>query len=123
MSTIQPIISTSDLDRLRDFYARVFGATEVFRMPEEGEIFYLGLRIGDSDLGLVAEKAGDPSPRYALSIEVESVDELLPLVEQYGGKVRPPNDMPWGQRVAHGEDPDGNLINLTQPVSNPAIGQ
>jgi len=114
MSVIQPIIGTPDLARLRDFYAGVFGATEVFRTPEKGRVFYLGLRIGDSDLGLVAEKAGGPSKRYALSIEVESVDDLLPLVEKHGGTVQPPNDMPWGQRVAHAEDPDGNLVNLTQ---------
>jgi predicted enzyme related to lactoylglutathione lyase len=116
MSVIQPILCTPDLDRLREFYARVFGATEVSRTPEKGQVFYLGLRIGDSDLGLVAEESGGPSKRYALSIEVESVDALLPLVEQHGGTVQPPNDMPWGQRVAHAEDPDGNLVNLTQPL-------
>lgn len=27
-----------------------------------------------------------------------------------------PNDMPWGQRVAHIQDPDGNPVNLTQPI-------
>lgn len=117
MSVIQPILCTADLDRLHDFYAQVFGATEVRRTPDEGPVFYLGLRIGDSDLGLVAEQqAGAVSKRYALSIEVESVDALLPLVEKHGGTVQPPNDMPWGQRVAHAEDPDGNLVNLTQTL-------
>lgn len=116
MSVIQPILCTPDLARLRAFYAGVFGATEVFRTPPEGQVFYLGLRIGDSDLGLVSEQAGDPSRRYALSIEVGSVDEMLPLVERHGGTVKPPNDMPWGQRVAHAEDPDGNLVNLTQAI-------
>jgi hypothetical protein len=24
--------------------------------------------------------------------------------------------MPWGQRVAHISDPDGNDVNLTQPI-------
>ena len=28
----------------------------------------------------------------------------------------PPNDMPWGQRVAHILDPDGNTVNLTEPL-------
>ena len=28
----------------------------------------------------------------------------------------PPNDMPWGQRVAHIQDPDGNTVNLTEPI-------
>jgi len=26
------------------------------------------------------------------------------------------NDMPWGQRVAHIQDPDGNTVNLTEPI-------
>ena len=26
------------------------------------------------------------------------------------------NDMPWGQRVAHIKDPDGNVVNLTQQL-------
>jgi predicted enzyme related to lactoylglutathione lyase len=24
--------------------------------------------------------------------------------------------MPWGQRVAHVQDPDGNSVNLVQPI-------
>jgi predicted enzyme related to lactoylglutathione lyase len=24
--------------------------------------------------------------------------------------------MPWGQRVAHIQDPDGNTVNLSQPI-------
>ena len=48
-------------------------------------------------------------------VVVADVDELLPQVEPAGGKVLgPPNDMPWGHRVAHATDPDGNKVNLTQ---------
>ncbi|WP_245160258.1 hypothetical protein [Blastococcus sp. CT_GayMR20] len=28
----------------------------------------------------------------------------------------PADDMPWGQRVAHIKDPDGNVPNLTQQL-------
>ena len=55
--------------------------------------------------------------RMLLSVDVEAVDELLPLVTRYGGRVLGlPNDMPWGQRVAHVQDPDGNAVNLTQSI-------
>ena len=55
--------------------------------------------------------------RILLSVEVEDVDQLLPRVTQLGGRVRGlPNDMPWGQRVAHVQDPDGNAVNLTQAI-------
>ncbi|MEU9178286.1 VOC family protein [Streptomyces sp. NPDC048550] len=119
MSTIQPVIVTAGQDVLLGFYTKLFGAEEIFRVPAEGPALYLGLRIGDTDLGLVVKAdqgTGAPS-RILLSICVEDVDETLGRVEALGGSVRGgPNDMPWGQRVAHIQDPDGNSVNLTQPI-------
>ena len=52
-----------------------------------------------------------------LSIDVPDVDALLPKVEGLGGEAPSgANDMPWGQRVAHIKDPDGNVVNLTQEL-------
>ncbi|MGW4937856.1 VOC family protein [Streptomyces sp. NPDC004166] len=119
MSTIQRVIVTADQDRLLGFYTKLFGAKEIFRIPAEGPAFYLGLRIGDTDLGLVAETnpGSRGTPRLLLSIDVDDVDEALGRVTALGGSVRSgPNDMPWGQRVAHIQDPDGNPVNLTQPI-------
>ncbi|MFD5819413.1 VOC family protein [Streptomyces sp. NPDC127038] len=119
MSTIQPVILTDHHDVLLGFYTKLFGAEEIFRVPAEGPVFYLGLRVGDSDLGLVAkEDAGSgAAPRILLSIAVDDVDETLGRVEALGGSVDGgPNDMPWGQRVAHIKDPDGNPVNLTQQI-------
>ncbi|MFB8029406.1 VOC family protein [Streptomyces sp. NPDC056465] len=119
MSTIQPVILTADQDVLLGFYTKLFGAEEIFRVPEQGTAFYLGLRIGDTDLGLVAKAipGSGAAPRILLSIGVDDVDETLALVEALGGSVSGgPNDMPWGQRVAHIKDPDGNPVNLTQPI-------
>jgi predicted enzyme related to lactoylglutathione lyase len=49
-----------------------------------------------------------------LSIEVPDVDAALARVGCLGGEApAPANDMPWGQRVAHVKDPDGNAVNLT----------
>lgn len=117
-TTIQPIIITADLDRLLDFYRALFDAVEVFRIPDDGPTFYVGLRIDDAELGLVADSAVEPgaAQRILLSFDVKDVDGLLDRVEPAGGRVLgPPNDMPWGQRVAHVQDPDGNSLNLTQP--------
>lgn len=119
MSTIQPVIITADYDVLLGFYTTLFGAEEIFRRPAKGPVFYLGLRIGDTDLGLVAkEDTGTvAAPRILLSIAVDDVDETLGRVEELGGSVSGgPKDMPWGQRVAHIQDPDGNPVNLTQPI-------
>ncbi|MCF3175692.1 VOC family protein [Streptomyces sioyaensis] len=118
-AAVQPVIVTPDLDRLRDFYRALAGAEEFTRVPEEGPAFFVGLRIRGSELGLVADRSvatGTPT-RILLSIAVEDVDALLDRVESLGGTVRgPADDMPWGQRVAHIQDPDGNAVNLTQQI-------
>jgi predicted enzyme related to lactoylglutathione lyase len=121
MATIQTIITTTDLDRLLHFYQQVFGATEVLRVPEEGDLFYLFLTVGDSELGLVVnDKAASGEQRIVLSVEVPDVDDALARIEPAGGTVLgPPNDMPWGQRVAHCTDPDGNKVNLTNWIQPP----
>ena len=119
MSTIQPVIMTSRQDTLLSFYTKLLGAAEVRRVPEAGPTFYIGLRVGDSDLGLVAEAEVDTgtAPRILLSVEVENVGQTLERVAALGGRVLGgPNDMPWGQRVGHIQYPDGNAVNLTQPI-------
>jgi len=117
--SIRSIVVTPALERLRTFYMSLLGAEEVVRFPGEGTPFYVGLRVGDSELGLTADSgvtAGDPG-RLLLSIEVPDVDAALAVVEKLGGSAPgPANDMPWGQRVAHIKDPDGNAVNLTQQL-------
>lgn len=117
--TIMSIIVTPDLDRMLAFYKGMFDATETNRFPEEGPLFYLGLKVGDSDLGLVSDDGAElgTKQRILISVAVSNVDELLERVVELGGRVlSPPNDMPWGQRVGHIEDPDGNAVNLTHEI-------
>ena len=115
-STVQPTIITAHLERMLEFYSGLLGANETQRVPEEGPVFFVGLRIGNSELGMVSDSsaAGAPAGKVLLSIEVHDVDALLPRVQGLGGEITGgPNDMPWGQRVAHIKDPDGNALNLT----------
>ena len=97
---------------------------EISRVPENGPVFYVGLQIGNAELGVVADGDAhiDTPQRILLNVNVRdlgvgNVAGLLDHVEVLGGRVlSPPNDMPWGQRVAHIQDPDGNTINLTEPI-------
>jgi len=122
--TLQPVIVTPSLPLLLAFYKALFGAVEVSRIPDDGPAFFVGLRIGNAELGVVADGDAniDAPQRILLNINVADlgvgdVDGLLEHVEALGGRVLgPPNDMPWGQRVAHIQDPDGNTVNLAQPI-------
>nr|WP_245177168.1 VOC family protein [Geodermatophilus sp. DF01_2] len=65
---------------------------------------------------MVSDESVEPAPpgRVLLSREVADVDAVLAQVEALGGRASAPaDDMPWGQRVAHVQDPDGNAVNLT----------
>jgi predicted enzyme related to lactoylglutathione lyase len=120
--TVRTILVTPDIERLCTFYTELLGASETARYPDDGPAFYVGLRIGDSELGLSADETvvvGEPV-RILLSVDVPDVEALLPRVSQLGGEApAPANDMPWGQRVAHIKDPDGNAVNLTQELGSP----
>jgi predicted enzyme related to lactoylglutathione lyase len=120
--TASPIFVTPDVERLRAFYASLLGAEVTERFPEDGPVFYLGLRAGDFAFGLTADAtvpAGEPG-RVLLSIDVPDVGALLPRVTELGGRVTGgPTDMPWGQRVLHVQDPDGNAVNLNQSLRPP----
>ncbi|WP_104523886.1 VOC family protein [Blastococcus atacamensis] len=119
--TVSAIIVTPDIERLRSSYVGLLDATEQERFPGHGPLFYLGLGVGDSRLGLPADAAVQPGRpgRVLLSIDMPDVDALLPRVQDLGGQApapAPSNDLPWGQRVAHITDPDGNALNVTQQL-------
>jgi predicted enzyme related to lactoylglutathione lyase len=123
-TTLQPVIVTPSMALLLAFYKALLGAVEISRVPEDGPAFYVGLQIGNAELGVVADGDAhvDAPQRILLNVnvgdlDVGGVDGLLEHVETLGGRVLgPANDMPWGQRVAHIQDPDGNTVNLTELI-------
>src|ERR1044072_6583967 len=108
-ATLQPVIVTPSLPLLLPFYKALLGAVEISRVPDDGPAFYVGLQLGNAELGVVADgDAGVTVPQRILihvnvaALGVRDVETLLEHVEALGGHVLgPPNDMPWGQRVAH----------------------
>lgn len=116
--SITPVIVTKYVEALLRFYRGLLGATETDRYPPAGAPFCIGLSHGSSTFGLVSDDTAPAGPqRFLLSVEVDDVDALLPRVQDLGGTVLGPPDDPWGQRVAHLRDPDGNTANLTRTSS------
>jgi lactoylglutathione lyase len=129
-------ISVPDLDRALEWYCGALGLEPGFRF----EVPPLGLRgafaLGQGGGGVeLLEQAGAvpgvsrPDPPSANAVhgfnhacfQVDDLDALYArLIERGAAGVWAPRDSPEpGVRMAYVTDPDGNLIELIQPVSQP----
>lgn len=109
-----PILSTRDLPELVGFYRGVLGFTETYQFPAEGEPQYVGLRLGTSHglgIGVDADTPTSSGQRFDLCVYADDCDAAVAHLRTHGTKVTSePADMPWGERAARVEDPDGNRL-------------
>ncbi|PAD33206.1 VOC family protein [Paenibacillus sp. 7523-1] len=120
-------VITDDVDRLVEFYEEVMGITAERSAPVFAELVLPSctLAIGHSEtvplFGIGSAVAAD-NRSVILEFRVHDVDaeyeRLKPIVDDW---VKEPTTMPWGNRAILFRDPDGNLINLFQPVTEEAI--
>jgi lactoylglutathione lyase len=122
-----PIVYVADVDRSVAFYADQLGFDPFYRQPSEGAADYVGLRLGESRLGIVTAEAPrhlfgseiGGSPRFELWVIVEDVDVTVAQLRESGVPVlREPEDMPWGERLGYVADPDGNPVALAAPAAS-----
>lgn len=118
--TVTPYLTVRDAAQAIDFYKRVFGATEIMRMPgpDGKSLVHAELRIGDSVVMLSDEMPGMSTchaptslggTTVALFLYVPNVDATFKRAVGAGCKVlRPLADMFWGDRYGQVEDPFGN---------------
>ena len=111
-----------------DFYSRVFGATEVMRMPAPGnKIGHAEIKVGDSVVMLadaVAEM-GHKSPKtlggspVSLLLYVEDTDTTVKRAVENGAKLsRPVEDQFYGDRMGTVEDPFGHVWHVATRKKN-----
>ena len=101
-----------------DYYTRVFGASELMRMPAPGgKVGHAELRIGDSIVMLADAnpQMGHKSPRalggtpISLLLYVEDADATARKAVENGAKlVRPVETQFYGDRMGGVEDPFGH---------------
>lgn len=114
-----PITSTRDLSRLAAFYAQAFDAHETYRFPDEGEPAYVALTVGGARLGIGSDPDAttDPDQRTAIWLQTDDCDATVERAVAAGAELLgSATDMPWGERVAHLRDPDGNPLHLGQTL-------
>jgi lactoylglutathione lyase len=108
----------------------VLGGTKTYQLPPDGEPGFLTLSFGNTELelGLITEKPLHGRPLglagghyIELCINVEDCDQAVAALSAIGAPVvLSPTDLPWGERSAYVEDPDGNLVMLAAPGSRAA---
>ena len=93
------------------------GYAEFESEPAVLSIYKRGL-MNDAVRGGVMSAAGDAS---VLIFEVESVDDEVRRLTGLGVEMvtQPHNQEAWVLRVAHLRDPEGNLIELNEPLELP----
>jgi PhnB protein len=100
------------------YLTEAFGAEERDRHESpDGVIRHATVRLGDSAIEMgEAHGQWQPMPA-AIYVYVDDVDALYQRALRAGAvSVEPPRDQPYGDRMAHVEDPHGNVWYLAQPI-------
>jgi PhnB protein len=117
-NAITPYLIIKGAAEAIEYYKKVFGATEVMRMPDpSGRIGHAELKIGDSHVMLADEfpemdyrspVALGSSP-VSMLLYVEDVDSTVGQAVAYGAKIlKPVADQFYGDRSGFIEDPFGH---------------
>lgn len=117
------ILFVSDLDRSVAFYRDAIGLPFRFQAEEYAEFATAGAKFGlfprsalPKLIGVEAPGGAAPWPQGEVAFLCDDVDAEHERLAAAGVEVlAPPTDRPWGERTLHVADPDGNVIELTQP--------
>jgi PhnB protein len=118
-NTVTPYLVIKGAAKAIDYYKKVFGATEVMRMPApDGRIGHAELTIGDSRI-MLADENPSMGNRSAESIGASPVsllvylpdcDKVVAKAVAGGAKIlKPVEDQFYGDRSGFIQDPFGHL--------------
>ena len=131
-NSVTPYLIVKGASRAIEYYKKVFGATEVFRMDQpDGKVGHAELQIGDSRIMLAdenpemgqghasAESIG-ASP-VSLYLYIPDVDGVVERAVAAGAKtLRPVQDQFYGDRNGFIQDPFGHLWGIATHIEDVA---
>ena len=129
-NSITPYLIVKGAAQAIDYYKKVFGATEIMRMPgPHGKIGHAELKIGNSPIMLADENpsmgAGHTSPAtvggssVSLYVYLPNVDEVVKRATTEGAKLlKPVQDQFYGDRSGFIQDPFGHLWGIATHVED-----
>lgn len=103
-----PIVVANEIGTLLGFYRDVLGGHVTYRYPEDAPT-YVSLLIGEAEVGLGEHPDPPRGPsQVSLWFYVTDPDGIVARAASYGAVVTsPPEDQPWGERIARLVDPTG----------------
>lgn len=131
-NSITAYLIVNDAAQAIEYYKKIFGATEVFRMNARGgKVGHAELQIGDSRIMLADENpnmgqghtsaatmGGSPVSLY---LYIPDVDRVFERAVAAGAKVvRPVQDQFYGDRSGFIQDPFGHLWGIATHVEDVA---
>ncbi len=129
-NTITPYLIIRGAAQAIDYYKKVFGATEIMRMPgPDGKVGHAELKIGDSHFMLADENPSmgqghtsaatiGASP-VSLYVYLPDVDEVFDRAVAEGAKVlKPVENQFYGDRTGFLQDPFGHLWGVATHVED-----
>jgi PhnB protein len=131
-NSVTPYLVVRGAAQAIDYYKKVFGATEIMRMPgPDGKIGHAELKIGTSQIMLADENpsmgAGHTSAAtiggspVSLYVYLPDVDDVVKRATAEGAKLlKPVQDQFYGDRSGFIQDPFGHLWGIathTEDVS------
>jgi len=131
-NSVTPYLIVKGAAQAIDYYKKVFGATEVMRMPgPDGKIGHAELKIGDSNIMLADENptmglghtsaatiGGSPISLY---VYLPNVDDVVKRAATEGAKIlKPVEDQFYGDRTGFIQDPFGHLWGVATHIEDVA---
>ncbi len=112
---IAAMLPVKDIERACDFYTKVLGFTKLF---ENGTpVGFMILKKDQAELHLTLQPNHNAAPFNVAHMMVDDVDALLAICQQQGLRIiKSIQNKDYGLRAFVFEDPDGNRIDVGQPI-------
>ncbi len=112
---IAALLPVRDLERACAFYARVLGFTKTF---ENGNpVGFMILKRDQAELHLTLQPNHSAAPFNVAHMMVSDVDALHSICQRHGLRIiKGVQNQDYGLRAFVFEDPDGNRIDVGQPI-------
>lgn len=112
---IAAMLPVKDIDKAHDFYTRVLGFTKTFQ--NGNPVGFMILEQGAAELHLTLQPKHKAAPFNVAHMMVDNVDALHAICQRHGLRIiKSLQDKDYGLRAFVFEDPDGNRIDVGQPI-------